>query len=69
VDWLLDVAVICSRKGSLHMIELSSGKSQLLTTLADEIFSSPVVCDGRLVVGCRDNYVHCFDIVREIANS
>ena len=53
----------------MYLIELSSGKSQLLVTLTGEVFSSPAVCDGRLVVGCRDDYVYCFDIVTETADS
>jgi len=69
VDWLSDMAVVCSSKGSLYLIELSTGKAKLLVKLNGEIFSSPVVCDDHIVVGCRDNYVYCFDIVDELTDS
>jgi len=60
---VIDVAVICSRSGSLYLIDLLSGKSSLLSSLSGEVFSSPVVCGGRhVVVGCRDNNVYCFKI-------
>ena len=79
MDWLLDAAAICSRKGALYLIELTDGKARLLHQLAGETFSSPVVsiahlarhsgdtfspvvCDTHLVVGCRDNYVYCFQL-------
>ena len=73
----LDTAVVCSKKGSLYLIQLRTGQSQLLHTLAGETFSSPVIAsndnlsctpvltDGShlVVVGCRDNYVYCFRLV------
>jgi len=53
----------------VYVIELSSGKSQLLTTVAGEVFSSPVVSERLLVVACRDNYVYCFDLGDETSQS
>jgi len=56
------MAVSCTRKGSLYLTHLRSGKSQLVLSLAGEVFSSPVVCGSRVVIGCRDNFVYCFDL-------
>jgi len=62
VNCLLDAAVVCSRKGALYLTELRTGDMRLLHALAGEIFSSPVVCDAHLIVGCRDNYVYSFHL-------
>lgn len=41
-----DAAAICSRRGSLYLIDLRNRKARLLHQLAGEIFSSPVVSSG-----------------------
>ncbi|XP_020241023.1 putative acyl-activating enzyme 19 isoform X2 [Asparagus officinalis] len=34
-----------------------------VTDLDGDIFSSPVMIGGRIFVGCRDDYVHCINVV------
>lgn len=31
--------------------------------LPGDVFSSPVMIGGRIFVGCRDDYVHCLNVV------
>ncbi|KAM3940453.1 beta-alanine-activating enzyme [Leptodactylus fuscus] len=53
-----------STDGHLWILDAQSGRLICQRALEGEIFSSPVVYDSRLVVGCRNNFVYCFDLVR-----
>ena len=59
------VCCVCST-GLLHLLELESGAVLGSVRLPGEVFSSPVVWEGRIVVGCRDNRVYAVDIVSEL---
>ena len=56
------VSCVCS-SGLLHLLELGSGAVLGSVRLPGEVFSSPVVQEGRVVVGCRDDKVYAVDIV------
>ena len=56
------VCCVCST-GLLHLLELGSGAVLGSVRLPGEVFSSPVVRQGRIVVGCRDDKVYAVDIV------
>ena len=56
------VCCVCST-GLLHLLELGSGAVLGSVRLPGEVFSSPVVREGRIVVGCRDDRVYAVDIV------
>ena len=51
------VCCVCST-GLLHLLELGSGGVLGSVRLPGEVFSSPVVREGRIVVGCRDDRVY-----------
>ena len=53
--------MICSRKGSVYAVSVNSGECRLLVTVDGETFSSPGVAAGKLIIGCRDNNVYCFE--------
>ncbi|XP_077333569.1 beta-alanine-activating enzyme isoform X1 [Lithobates pipiens] len=58
-----ELLAAASTDGSLWILDAHSGLLINQCTLEGEIFSSPVVCLNQLVVGCRDNYVYCFDLI------
>ncbi|XP_075400395.1 beta-alanine-activating enzyme isoform X2 [Tenrec ecaudatus] len=52
-----------STDGKLWVLESKSGQLQSVYELPGEAFSSPVVWESMLVIGCRNNYVYCLDLV------
>ncbi|XP_077135842.1 beta-alanine-activating enzyme isoform X2 [Ranitomeya variabilis] len=59
-----ELLAVASTDGNLWILEADSGLLISQQALAGEIFSSPVVYGCQLVVGCRNNYVYCFDLIR-----
>ncbi|KAJ6291821.1 hypothetical protein OIU76_023832 [Salix suchowensis] len=66
---------VCTSSGSIHLLQINldnSGKQNqpglnivqefARLKLPGDIFSSPVMIGGRIFVGCRDDYVHCFSV-------
>ena len=58
--------VACSTKGELCVLDAVTGTLCSQYTFPYEVFSSPVVHDGRIVVGCRDDFVYCLDMEWEL---
>ncbi|XP_023233744.1 acyl-CoA synthetase family member 4-like [Centruroides sculpturatus] len=56
------LVVVASKLGTLYILDGLTGKELCKYSLDGEIFSSPVICDNYLIVGCRDNFVYCFKI-------
>lgn len=52
-----------STDGKLWILESESGNLQRVYQLPGEVFSSPVVWESMLVIGCRNNYVYCLDLL------
>jgi len=46
----------------LSVINLDNKLILSQISLQREIFSSPIVISGRVVFGCRDNYLHCYKL-------
>ncbi|XP_051822133.1 beta-alanine-activating enzyme isoform X2 [Antechinus flavipes] len=59
-DMLLAAA---STDGNLWILDAKRGQLQTVYKLPGEVFSSPVVWQSMLVVGCRDDYVYCLDLL------
>lgn len=59
-DMLLAAA---STDGKLWILECESGQLQSVYELPGEVFSSPVVWESMLIIGCRNNYVYCLDLL------
>lgn len=52
-----------STDGKLWILESESGRLQDVYELPGEVFSSPVVWESMLVIGCRNDYVYCLDLL------
>ncbi|XP_036890045.1 beta-alanine-activating enzyme isoform X2 [Sturnira hondurensis] len=52
-----------STDGKLWILESKSGQLRSVYELPGEVFSSPVVWESMLIIGCRNNYVYCLDIL------
>ncbi|XP_054204915.1 beta-alanine-activating enzyme isoform X2 [Homo sapiens] len=52
-----------STDGKVWILESQSGQLQSVYELPGEVFSSPVVLESMLIIGCRDNYVYCLDLL------
>ncbi|XP_008046116.1 acyl-CoA synthetase family member 4 isoform X2 [Carlito syrichta] len=59
-EMLLAVASI---DGKLWILESQSGRLQSVFELPGEVFSSPVVWESMLIIGCRNDYVYCLDLL------
>nr|XP_009938871.1 PREDICTED: acyl-CoA synthetase family member 4 [Opisthocomus hoazin] len=51
-----------STDGKVWILNAKSGTAEGADKLPGEVFSSPVVCGTKLVVGCRNDYVYCLDL-------
>ncbi|XP_060044010.1 beta-alanine-activating enzyme isoform X2 [Erinaceus europaeus] len=52
-----------STDGKLWILESKSGQLQSVHELPGEVFSSPVVWESMLIIGCRNNYIYCLDLL------
>lgn len=57
-----------SSQGTIYFFELSNGKIIFSFKCPGEIFSSPVILNDILVIGCRDNNIYCFNLGQCINN-
>ncbi|XP_020746308.2 beta-alanine-activating enzyme isoform X5 [Odocoileus virginianus] len=57
-----------STDGKLWILESKSGQLQSVYELPGEVFSSPVVWESMLIIGCRNNYVYCLDLLGDKDN-
>nr|XP_033800622.1 beta-alanine-activating enzyme isoform X2 [Geotrypetes seraphini] len=51
-----------STDGKLWILDAQNGLLRSVYELPGEVFSSPVVCGTRLIVGCRNDYIYCLDL-------
>ncbi|XP_067386761.1 beta-alanine-activating enzyme isoform X2 [Emydura macquarii macquarii] len=51
-----------STDGKVWILNAKNGLVVGVDKLPGEVFSSPVVCGTRLIVGCRNDYVYCLDL-------
>jgi len=57
------LVVVCCTSGEVHVLDLDSGRLLGCSQLeGGQIFSSPVIWNNHLVVGCRDNNVYCLQL-------
>ncbi|PFX21310.1 Acyl-CoA synthetase family member 4 [Stylophora pistillata] len=49
--------------GTLYILDFYSGVLLALHSLPGEIFSSPVVVDNQILIGCRDDYLYSLEIL------
>ena len=51
-----------STDGKICVLDGRDGHLLIENEMPGQIFSSPVVAKNHIIVGCRDNYVYCFEI-------
>ena len=56
------VVIVTAQKGSVLVVDARCGDILTRKSLNSDIWSAPVVYNNKIVFGCRDNYVHCYDI-------
>lgn len=54
-----DFAVSCTTSGHINFVNLAKGTVNHTHKLPGEIFSTPVIFDRMMFVGCRDNFLYC----------
>jgi acyl-CoA synthetase len=58
----LDVVVACATNGALLVLDERDGRVCAQHQFSGEVFSSPVVCAGRVFVGCRNDFLYALQI-------
>lgn len=58
----ITVIVAACNAGIVYVINLKALVVMKTIRLPNEIFSSPVVFEKKLYIGCRDNYLYCIDL-------
>lgn len=53
---------VCAVSGQVYVLHASSGALLGHMDLPGQVYSSPVLVDGLLVVGCRDNNLYCMGV-------
>ena len=56
------VVFVFSTVGTLYILELHSGVLLGSYSLPGEVFSSPVVVDKQIIVGCRNDYLYSLEM-------
>lgn len=51
--------ISCATNGFINFVKLSDGSIEHSHKLPGEIFSTPVIYEKTLFVGCRDNFLYC----------
>ena len=57
--------VVASTKGTISVFNINTGKIEDRVSVPGEVFSSAVVVNDLLIVGCRDDFIYCFKLVAE----
>ncbi|XP_078254494.1 beta-alanine-activating enzyme [Rhinoraja longicauda] len=56
------LVAVMSTDGSLWILVAATGQLITSYSLPGEVFSSPVIWEKKLIVGCRNNYVYCVEM-------
>lgn len=54
--------VACCTNGTVCIVNALNGRFQRQFRISGDVFSSPVICDNSMIVGCRDNFVYSFNL-------
>lgn len=58
----LECFVVAGNTGSLHSFDLENQRLLDFIQLPGEVFSSPIIYEGSVYIGCRDNNLYCIQI-------
>merc|ERR1712130_35992 len=56
---------VCTTQGEVVLLQQEKGEEMGRLMLGGEVFPSPLLLGNKLVVGCRDNYLYCLNIIPE----
>ncbi|XP_072171423.1 beta-alanine-activating enzyme-like [Diadema setosum] len=56
------IVVVTATDGCVHILDLLTGQKVAEHSLPGEVFSSPVVDERNIIVGCRNDYVYCLEL-------
>lgn len=56
------LVALASTDGTVCILDGEDGHMLISHTLPGELFSSPVVYNSSVVVGCRNDYVYCLKL-------
>lgn len=59
---------VATNDGNIHVIDFYSGKKIADLKLPGQVFSSPIVKENYIYIGCRDNNLYCINIVNNEVN-
>lgn len=62
-SYTANMVVVGAVDGTLHIFAATDGSPLTTFRLPGPIFSSCVICAGKIVVGCRDDSLHCVDVL------
>lgn len=54
--------ICCDTEGNLSVLDASNGQILVKKRLDGQIFSSPAIIRQNILIGCRDNYLYCYNI-------
>ena len=57
------LVIACSTNGKIVLLDLKEGALLASHQLPGEVFSSPIEEGNHIVVGCRDDFIYCLDIL------
>ena len=52
--------IACDTSGFVYVINVEDGSLLSSVCLPGEVYSSPLFCDDKFVVGCRNDEIYCF---------
>ena len=58
------LVIVCTTRGRLCALDAHSGGLLCEVALPGDVFSSPVIADNSVVIGCRNNYIYRFRFKR-----
>ncbi|XP_043918422.1 beta-alanine-activating enzyme [Protopterus annectens] len=56
------LVTVASTDGNVWVLDAETGELKASHLLPGEVFSSPVLWERRLIVGCRNDYVYCLEL-------
>lgn len=60
---LLGCVCVCTTSGQVYLLDVHTGEVLGSVRLPGEVFSSPVVVDSHILIGCRDDCIYCIECV------
>lgn len=56
------LVTVTTTSGNVYILDAQDGNIMKSYSINEPVFSSPVVFDSNIIVGCRDNNLYCLEI-------